>query len=219
MTPSSVDGELVLISEQADNGIGALICLMANHVDDLKLTGKRKVIERVLQQIQEVFGELKSEWYTFTNCGLRHLQGPNLFDHPRPRGIHQECEANYPSGYKRPLIRYRMHSCNHSTVHGSVRFVAFALMTRIDVAVLVCAMQGVIRKPKIIHARRLNAVLRWMQANPKRLTFRPATGPSHLRCVGDAACKKEGEAGHSLRGALFLRSFSDTNHCVSNPNC
>jgi len=54
-----------------------------------------------------------------------------------------------------------------------------------------------------------------MQANPKRLTFRPATGPSHLRCVGDAAFKKEEEAGHSLRGALFLRSFSDTNHGIS----
>ena len=36
-----------------------------------------------------------------------------------------------------------------------------------------------------------NAVLRWMQANPERLTFRPATGSSHLRCVGDAAFKKK----------------------------
>ena len=54
-----------------------------------------------------------------------------------------------------------------------------------------------------------------MQANPKRLTFKPATGPSHLRCVGDAALKKEEEAGHSLPGALFLRSFSDTNHGIS----
>ena len=54
MIPSSVDGELVLKFEQADNGIGTLICLMAKHVDDLKLTGKKEVIEWVLQQIQEV---------------------------------------------------------------------------------------------------------------------------------------------------------------------
>ena len=93
--------------------------------------------------------------------------------------------------------------------------VAYALMTRIDVAVFVCAMQRVTHKPKVIHVKRFNAVLRWMQANPKRLAFRPATGPSHLRCVGDAAFKKE-EAGHSLRGALFLRSFSDINHGVPN---
>ena len=94
--------------------------------------------------------------------------------------------------------------------------VAYALMTRIDVAVFVCARQRVAHEPKIIHVKRLNAVLRWMQANPKRLTFKPATGPSHLRCVGDAAFKKEEEAGHSLRGALFLRSFSDINHGVPN---
>ena len=94
--------------------------------------------------------------------------------------------------------------------------VAYALMTRIDVAVFVCAMQRVIHKPKVIHVKRLNAVLRWTQANPTRLNLRPATGPSHLRCVGDAAFKKEEEAGHSLRGALSLRSFSDTNHGVPN---
>ena len=50
MIPSSVDGELELKFES-----GTLICL-AKHVDDLKLTGKRKVIEWVLLQIQEVFG-------------------------------------------------------------------------------------------------------------------------------------------------------------------
>ena len=94
--------------------------------------------------------------------------------------------------------------------------VAYALTTRIDVAVFVCAMQRVTHKPKTIHVKRLNDVLRWMQANPKRLIFKPATGPSHLRCVGDAAFKKEEEAGHSLRGALFLRSFSDINHGVPN---
>ena len=76
MIPSSVDGELVLKFEPTSNGIGTLICLMAKHVDDLKLTGKKKVIEWVLQQIQEVFGELKIEWYSLTNCGLRHIQDP-----------------------------------------------------------------------------------------------------------------------------------------------
>ena len=98
---------------------------------------------------------------------------------------------------------------------GLLGAVAYALMTRIDVAVCGCAMQRVTHKTKIIHVKRLNAVLRWMQANSKRLIFKPATGPSHLRCVGDAAFKKE-EAGHSLRGALFLRSFSDINHDVPN---
>ena len=111
MIPSSVGGELVLNLEQADNGIGTLICLMAKHVDDLKLTGKKKVIEQVLQQIQEVFGELKIEWYTYTNCGLRHIQDLTTFlitldqeeyiKNMKPI-IHQDIR-------ERPLIRYRMH--------------------------------------------------------------------------------------------------------------
>ena len=211
MIPSSVDGELVLKFEN-----GALICLMAKHVDDLKLTGKKKVIEWVLLQIQEVFGELKIEWFTFTNCGLRHIQDPISFSitldqeeyiknmkpiiHPDLKGLPSDTECSAE------IIQLFM------SLLGAV---AYALMTRIDVAVFICAMQRVTHKPKIIHVKRLNAVLRWMQANPKRLTFRPATGPSHLRCVGDAAFKKEEEAGHSLRGALFLRSFSDINPGVT----
>ena len=111
--------------------------------------------------------------------------------------------------------------CTAETIQlfmGLLGAVAYALMTRIDVAVFACAMQRVTHKPKISYAKRLKAVLRWMQTKIRRLILRPATGPSHLRCVGDAAFKQE-EAGHSLRGALFLRSFSDTSHVSRAPSC
>ena len=42
MIPSSVDGELVLKPEHSDTGIGTLMCLMAKHVDDPKLTARKK---------------------------------------------------------------------------------------------------------------------------------------------------------------------------------
>ena len=213
MIPSSDDGELVLKFERTGNGVGTLVCLMAKHVDDLKLTGKRKITEWAPQQIQEVFAELKIEQYSFTNCGLRHIQGPTTFliildqeeyiKNMKPI-IHQGIKGlSSDTGCTTEIIQLFM------SLLGAV---AYALMTRIDVAVFVCASQRVTHKPKIIHIKSMNAPLRSMQANPKRLTFRPATGPSHLRCLGDAAFKKEEEAGHSLRGALFLRSFSDTNH-------
>ena len=164
--------------EQAENGVGTLICLMAKHVDDLKLTGHKKVIEWVLLQIQEVFGELKIEWFTFTNCGLRHIQGPISYSIT----LDQE---EYIKNIK-PIVHQDLKGlssdadCSAEVIQlfmSLLGAVAHALMTRIDVAVFVCAMQRVTRKPKIIHVKRLNAVLRWMQANPKRLTFRPATGP------------------------------------------
>ena len=108
MIPPSVDGELVLNFEQADNGIGTLICLTAKHVDDIKLTGKKKVIEWVLQQIQEVFGEL--QMVHTHQLRFPPYTGPHyLLDHLRPGGVYQEYEASYPSGHKRPLIRHRMY--------------------------------------------------------------------------------------------------------------
>ena len=203
MVPSTVDAELV-IKYEGDQ----LLCLMAKHVDDLKITGERETILKVLKFIQDVFGELKIEWFTFTNCGLRHIQDPKTF------GITLDQEE-YIKNIK-PIIhedlkgRSSDSECSQELIQlfmSLLGAVAYALMTRIDVAVFICALQRVTHKPKVIHLKRLNAVLRWMQANPKRLTFCPAKGPSTLRCVGDAAFKREEEAGHSLRGALFLRSF------------
>ena len=86
--------------------------------------------------------------------------------------------------------------------------VAYVLMTRIDVAVFVCALQRVTHKPKIIHVKRLNAVLRYMQANPQRIKYNNMSEHTHLRCVGEAAFKKEEAEGRSLRGSVFLRTGS-----------
>ena len=54
MLPTSFDQELVIKHEQ-----GRLLCIMTKHVDDLKLTGRKEVIDSVLHAIQEVFGDLK----------------------------------------------------------------------------------------------------------------------------------------------------------------
>ena len=54
MLPTSVDQELVIKHEQ-----GRLLCIMTKHADDLKLTGRKEVIEWVLYAIQEVFGDLE----------------------------------------------------------------------------------------------------------------------------------------------------------------
>ena len=203
MVPSTVDAELVMKYEN-----NQLLCLMAKHVDDLKLAGERGIILKVLKLIQDTFGELKIEWHNFTNCGLRHIQDPQTFSITLDQEmyvqnikpiIHDDLKGKSSDKDCSPELAQLFMSL--------LGAVAYALMTRVDVAVFVCALQRVTHKPKIIHIKRLNAVLRWMQANPKRLTFRSAKGPSHLRCVGDAAFKREEEAGHSLRGALFLRSF------------
>ena len=71
-------------------------------------------------------------------------------------------------------------------------------------------------------SKRLNAVLRWMQANPPNKFSGQLLDP-HISDVWEMQHSREEEAGHSLRGALFLRS-SNTNHggpnrkTANNPN-
>ena len=97
--------------------------------------------------------------------------------------------------------------------------IAFAILTRPDIAVFVTALQRHQQAPKVIHVKRLNAVVRWAQRNPKAIEFKPLDDlkrpagtvvPSHLRMYGDAAFKKEEDDGHSMRGALFIRCPGNT---------
>ena len=85
--------------------------------------------------------------------------------------------------------------------------VAYLYLTRMDLLVFVAACQRHAHKPQIIHVKRLNVIIRWVQRNPKRLTYRgmKSADDTHLRIVSDAAFKKEEEKGHSLRGAVYLR--------------
>ena len=69
MNSSQVDGELCLRHIQ-----NRLVAMLTKHVDDLKLTGDPDPMKSILSELQKVFGELKVEWYTFTNCGVRHIQ-------------------------------------------------------------------------------------------------------------------------------------------------
>ena len=47
---------------------------MTIHVDDLKHIGKPEVTKHMLAEFQKVFGYLKVEWHTFTNCDVCHIQ-------------------------------------------------------------------------------------------------------------------------------------------------
>ena len=80
--------------------------------------------------------------------------------------------------------------------------VAYLYLTRTDVLVFVSACQRHGHKPSIIHVKRLNTIVRWLQRNPKKLAYvRFEPKNTHLRIISDAAFKQEEEKGHALRGA------------------
>ena len=69
LIPTSVDAELAVKHVN-----GTLVAMMTKHVDDLKMAGLRATILWIIEQLEKVFGKLKVEWHTFTNCGVRHIQ-------------------------------------------------------------------------------------------------------------------------------------------------
>ena len=90
---------------------------------------------------------------------------------------------------------------------------AYLAHTRLDILVFISALQRHTHKPQVIHIKRLNRLLSWVQRNPKKLAYKKlgsgnlraeATNP-HLKIISDAAYKKETEDGYSLRGAVYLR--------------
>ena len=191
------------------------MCIMAKHVDDLKLTGDRAIVVRVLQQIEKVFGQLKIDWHSFTNCGVRHTQDPKtkevrLDQDDYIKGIKLCVSPEIMSEKPESKCGTELHA-QYWSVLGAI---AYAVLTRPDIAVFISALQRWSHAPNVIHVKRLNAVVRWAQRNPKGITYKQLDNnnrppgscvPTHLREVSDAAFKKEEDSGHSMRGACYIR--------------
>ena len=221
MVACTVDNEFCLLHETSSpeakkSRFGRrLVCVMAKHVDDLKLTGVREVVVKVLEQIQAVFGKLKIDWNNFTNCGVRHRQDTTtkevLLDQEEYiKGIkvieHPDLTGKQPE----ELACTELHQ-QFWSVCGAL---AYAVLTRPDIAVFVAALQRMSHAPTVIHCKRLNTVVRWTQRNPKSIMYvqldklnRPSGSVvgTHLRMISDAAFKKEEDSGHSMRGACYVR--------------
>ena len=186
--------------------------MLTKHVDDLKFTGNRAEVLAILAEIQKVFGELKIIWNDFTNCGVHNFQDPitkeitldqTAYLSALKAIVHSAIQSMKSDEFAPPDL--------HELYRSLLGAVAFTSLTRIDAVVFICALQRWSHQPQIIHVKRLNALLRWMQACPKKLKYsRMASGIGHLRGIGDAAFKKEEEKGFSLRGAVFVRMAGST---------
>ena len=211
LIPSNVDPELCYL-HQLRNGSLILVCIMTKHVDDLKCTGERDVVVRVLNVIEKVFGSMKISWNQFTNCGVRHIQDVTT------KEITLD-QIEYVAGLKTiPPESYRGLSSNQkcdATLHlqymSLLGAVAFVALTRTDAIVFIVALQRFSHAPCVIHVKRLNVLTKWMQANPKKLCYRKFSCSSqHLKIIADSSFKKEEEKGHSLRGVLLCRCDGDS---------
>ena len=53
--------------------------LLSTHVDDLKVTGQKEVIDQLAKYLELCFGKLKVHHNTFEHCGIMHEQDPVTF--------------------------------------------------------------------------------------------------------------------------------------------
>ena len=82
--------------------------------------------------------------------------------------------------------------------------VAFAVLTRVDIAVFVVALQRMAAKATVLHIKRLNVIVRYMKRTPKKLVYVRLNAEVCLLGQGDSAFKKEEETGHALKGGIFM---------------
>ena len=87
--------------------------------------------------------------------------------------------------------------------------IAYALLTRPDVAVFVSALQRESHQAKIIHVKRLNVLLRWLQSNPKGITYPVMKYPTVLLQISDSSYKARATDGLSVRGLVSVRVSLD----------
>ena len=205
LVASNIDPELCYFHEVRD-GKPVLVAMMTKHVDDLKCAGEHQIVIAILKEIEVVFGEMKISWNNFTNCGVRHIQDTTT----KEASLDQ---TEYVSGLKSiPSTMYSGQSSNSKCDHSLhlqymslLGAVAFTALTRLDAAVFIVALQRFSHAPLVIHVKRLNVLVKWMQANPRKLAYRrfSDTSSQHLKIIADSSFKKEDEKGHSLRGVLI----------------
>ena len=117
-----------------------------------------------------MFGELKIEWHTFTNCGVRHIQDQQTKEitldqivyvgNLRPI-VHAQVQHSKPEDLCCPEL--------HKFYMSLLGAVAYLAHTRLDVVVFICALQRHTSKPQVLHVRKLNKLLNWSKNTPVSL--------------------------------------------------
>eukprot|EP00971_Amphidinium_carterae_P146168 2897290-Amphidinium_carterae.2 len=96
---------------------------------------------------------------------------------------------------------------------------AYLTVSRPDVAVYIAALQRTSHKPTVGEVKRLNALIRWVKANPQKRVFRRPNSPlSTLVIMSDAGFAAEHASGRSHRGALTMLTppidFTKAGNCT-----
>ena len=195
---SSVDQELELLFKD-----GSLVMMVLKHVDDLKMAGPRSEIEKFVEFLSGVFGKLDIDFHKFTFCGVQHEQledGSISLDQTKflaackPMSVPSKAPTEVlPEDVRRHFLSLLM-------------TIAYALLTRPDLSVFVSALQRESHRAQYVHVKRINTLLRWAQANPRKIKYPVMSYPDALLQISDSSYRAKAEDGLSVRGMVSVRT-------------
>ena len=203
-------------------------------VDNIKVSGPEQVLNEFIKCLEAQFGPggLKIRRTPFENCGVSHksmtdggftMDQIDYINTLRPiataelltRSSKKKKTAQDDEAVMRSDAQGSQVAASQplaKAFSSLLMATSYALLTRPDIAVFIVALQGHIDSPKIIHVKKLNAVVRWAQRHPRTIVYRRMRCSKVLETFSDASFKRESEerngvpTGKANRGAVFLRT-------------
>ena len=168
--------------------------MVSAHMDDFKSTGPQAELNWLREILSKAFGGdvkmLQDE--TFIHTGIQHTK---VKDGNGPTFKYILDQNEYASAINPVAIPELMKMKDNDPLEGLLHncfmtllgATAWLLQTRMEIAVYVSALQRQMRPARAIDLRRLNRVIRWVQRNPRGLTYQQLPEPRVLLAIGDSA--------------------------------
>jgi len=182
--------------------------ISCKHVDDVSMSGIEKQIDLYQSKVESVFGTCKMNKHEFTCCAVKFkklgngdvtLDQDDYIKQLRPI-VSEELTGKDPNQKATQTV---------SDLFVSLRgALAYCLLTQFWIQVYVVALQR-IQQPTNLDVRRLNAITRKLQREPKKITYLYMQCSRELDLHTDSGYRRITEAedvkGYGMRGLCLLR--------------
>ena len=187
LVPTTSEGELYVKHEA-----NCLTLMTSAHMDDFQATGTIEKLTWLHNLLKKHFGDdvKMTLSKSFTHTGIHHTLSDDfkrceLDQHDYAAALRPVSESSFQQVRDDEDLSELLHAAFMCLLGGG----AWLLLTRLDVAVYISALQRASKKPRGMHLRRLNRVIRYIQRTKKPLVYEPLPLPVVLLSIADSAFK------------------------------
>ena len=194
---------------------GKLCALVSTHVDDLKCTGDKQVLEALQRSLEGQFGKCSVQWDDFVHCGIKHTRktdgtvtiDQNHYGHQiqQIKTFKTVTQPVKDSSEKKLII---LDPARQHEFHSCVGALGWITNTRTDIMSRISELQSKLNKANSEDVKKLNSLISWLHKHDLTITFKPIKAPYKLLCINDAAFNTDSK-GRSIRGSLLFLAHDD----------